>query len=206
MSDSQENTQVAGETVHISNVPETSQNKIIAKAAEREQGLTVRQRNAAELLSLGHSCSEIAEIVGVSRRQLSVWRKNAYFEAEVTRLRADLWVDSKNRLRGLLGKAAKVLEQAIEAGDAKSAIALLKLMNLKVGPPSFAKNVSEVLEIEATKYADSLIGNLPALDPIKAMDYQLNMRPVIIRELYEEMKESLQVPEDEEEDQVTQPI
>ena len=79
-------------------------------------------------------------------------------------------------------------------------------MNLKVGPPSFAKNVSEVLEIEATKYADSLIGNLPALDPINALDYQLNMRPVIIRELYEEMKESLQVPEDEEEDQVTQPI
>ena len=200
MSDSKENTQPVGETVTISNAPETSQNKKIAQTADREQGLTARQHNAAELLSLGHSCSEIAEIVGVSRRQLSVWRKNPYFEAEVTRLRADLWVDSKNRLRGLLGKAVKVLEQAIEAGDVKSALALLKLMNLKVGPPPFAKSVNEVLEIQAAEYADSLIGNLPPLDPMRAMDYRLNMRPVIIHELYEEMKESLEVPDDEEEE------
>lgn len=72
-------------------------------------------------------------------------------------------------------------------------------MNLKVGPPPFAKSVNEVLEIQAAEYADSLIGNLPALDPMKAMDYRLNMRPVIIHELYEEMKESLEVPDDEEE-------
>lgn len=110
MSDSKENTQAVGETASITNVPKTSQNKKIAEEAEREQGLTVRQSNAAELDSLGHSFSEIADIVGVSRRQLSVWRKNPYFEAEVTRLRAEVWISSKNRLRGLLGKAVKVLE------------------------------------------------------------------------------------------------
>ena len=66
MSDSNENTQPVGETVTISNAPETSQNKKIAQTADREQGLTARQHNAAELLSLGHSCSEIAEIVGCS--------------------------------------------------------------------------------------------------------------------------------------------
>ena len=206
MTGSNENTRDVGEITKISKVPRTSQNKKIAEDEEREQGLTVRQRNAADLLSLGHSNSEIAEIIGVSRRQLSVWRRNPYSESEVSRLRAELWINSKNRLRGLLGKAVNVLEQAIYAGDTKSAMALLKLMNLKVGPPPFAKNVNELLEIQAAEYADSLIGNLPALDPIKAMDYRLNMRPIIIRELYEEMKESLEVPMDEEDDEGEQHV
>lgn len=206
MSDSQENTQVAGETGHISNVPETSQNKIIAKAAEREQGLTVRQRNAADLVSLGHTNSEIAEIIGVSRRQIAKWRCNAYFESEVSRLRAQLWVDGKQRLRGLIGKAVKVVESSIDAGDTKAALALLKLVDLKVGAPLVPKSVNETLEVQATKYVDELIGRLPAMDPLRALDRLVTTRPVMIREIYEGMKESLEVPEDEEETESKQNI
>ena len=206
MSDLKENTHAVGETAHISNVPESSQNRKIAKTVDREQGLTAKQYNAAELVSLGHTNSEIAEIIGISRRQLAKWRSNAYFESEVSRLRAQLWTDGKQRLRGLIGKAVRVVESSIDAGDTKAALALLRLVDLKIGAPPLPKSVNETLELQATRYVDDLIGRLPSMDPQRALDRLVTTRPIMIREIYEGMKESLQVPEDEEEDQVTQHI
>ena len=206
MSDLKENTHAVGETAHISNVPESSQNRKIAKTVDREQGLTAKQYNAAELVSLGHTNSEIAEIIGISRRQLAKWRSNAYFESEVSRLRAQLWTDGKQRLRGLIGKAVRVVESSIGAGDTKAALALLRLVDLKIGAPPLPKSVNETLELQATRYVDDLIGRLPSMDPQRALDRLVTTRPIMIREIYEGMKESLQVPEDEGEDQVTQPI
>lgn len=206
MSDLKENTHAVGETAHISNVPESSQNRKIAKTVDREQGLTAKQYNAAELVSLGHTNSEIAEIIGISRRQLAKWRSNAYFESEVSRLRAQLWTDGKQRLRGLIGKAVRVVESSIDAGDTKAALALLRLVDLKIGAPPLPKSVNETLELQATRYVDDLIGRLPSIDPQRALDRLVTTRPIMIREIYEGMKESLQVPEDEEEDQVTQHI
>jgi transcriptional regulator with XRE-family HTH domain len=84
------------------------------RTRQQERNLTVEQQNAIDLLVTGASDREVAEKVGVSRQTVTNWRlNNLVFQAELHRLRKDLWGNSKDRMRALIPKAIDRLEKTL---------------------------------------------------------------------------------------------
>lgn len=110
------------------------------KEYKREQGLTVEQQNAIDLLVTGKSDQAVADAVGVSRPTVTSWRLyDPHFQAELNKRRKEVWGASADRLRALLPKAFDVLEKAINDGSYRAALELIKLAGVsnavgKIGP------------------------------------------------------------------------
>lgn len=110
------------------------------KEYKREQGLTIQQQNAIDLLVTGKTDQAVADAVGVSRPTVTSWRLyDPHFEAELNRRRKEVWGASADRIRALLPKAFDTLEKAIDEGSYQAALALIKLAGLdgvadKIGP------------------------------------------------------------------------
>ena len=84
--------------------------------------LTPEQLNAIDLLILGKTDREVAEIVGVRRETISKWHKNPFFSVELSIRREELWVDAKLRLKSLAHEAVNVLTNGLHSSDEKVAI------------------------------------------------------------------------------------
>jgi len=84
--------------------------------------LTPEQLNAIDLLILGKTDREVAEIVGVRRETITKWHKNPFFSAELNVRREELWVDAKLRLKSLVHEAVNVLTNGLASKDEKVAI------------------------------------------------------------------------------------
>jgi hypothetical protein len=85
--------------------------------------LTPEQLNAIDLLILGKTDKETAELVGVRRETITKWHKNPFFIAELNVKREALWADAKLRLQGLAYEAVNVLTNGLHSSDEKIAIA-----------------------------------------------------------------------------------
>ena len=169
-----------------------------------DQGLTLRQQQAAELLALGKSKTEVATTVGVSRQQLHRWDKNVYFRSAVSMNHAELWIGNKERLRGLAGKAVAVIENEIEGGNLKAAVELLKIIGMANGKAALTKqgkSVDDLLEIEAANQVDSFLEtwDKPATTQ-EAMQREFAYRPKLIQDKLKRLKAMTKPPEDEVED------
>ena len=93
--------------------------------------LSIEQQNAIDLLILGKSDKEVAEAVGVNRTTIWEWRTaHPIFMATLERRRAEVWRQPQERLRSLLSKAVENLGQAVESGDLKVSIELLKAVGM----------------------------------------------------------------------------
>jgi len=84
--------------------------------------LTPEQLNAIDMLILGKTDREVAEIVGVRRETVTKWHKNPFFSAELSIRREELWVDAKLRLKSLVHDAVNVLTNGLSSKDEKVAI------------------------------------------------------------------------------------
>ena len=84
--------------------------------------LTPEQLNAIDLLILGKTDREVAEIVGVRRETITKWHKNPFFSAELNVRREELWIDAKLRLKSLVHEAVNVLTNGLASKDEKVAI------------------------------------------------------------------------------------
>jgi hypothetical protein len=84
--------------------------------------LTPEQLNAIDLLILGKTDREVAEIVGVRRETITKWHKNPFFSVELSIRREVLWVDAKLRLKSLANEAVNVLTIGLHSSDEKIAI------------------------------------------------------------------------------------
>jgi len=119
------------------------------KEYKREQGLTIQQLNAIDLLVTGKTDQAVADAVGVARVTVTCWRLyDPHFEAELNRRRKEVWGASADRIRALLPKAFDVLEKAIDEGSYQAALALIKLAGLegvadKIGPDDAEKIVKK---------------------------------------------------------------
>lgn len=95
------------------------------------EALEPAQEAAITLYLAGHSDTDVAAAVGVTRQTCNEWRRqHVVFMAELERRRADLWRSSAERLRSGITKAIANLLGAVEAGDLKASIALLKAVDL----------------------------------------------------------------------------
>jgi hypothetical protein len=118
--------------------------------------LSMEQQNAIDLLILGHTDHAVAAQIGVARETVCRWRhEHAYFIAALHRRRQDVWQTAQERLRGLVGKAIDILEEALQTGDVKAALAVLKAANLygHVGAPQGETDPELVLWAQAEAWA-----------------------------------------------------
>ena len=93
--------------------------------------LSIEQQNAIDLLILGKSDKEVADAVGVNRTTIWEWRTaHPIFMATLERRRAEVWRQPQERLRSLLSKAVENLGQAVESGDLKSSVEVLKAVGM----------------------------------------------------------------------------
>jgi hypothetical protein len=116
-----------------------------SRQVPRWKPLSPAQEAAITLYLAGRSDAEVAAAVGVTRQTCNEWRhQHVVFRAELEKRRADLWRSSAERLRSGITQAIENLLGAVEAGDLKASLALLKAVDL---------------------YGDSAINPIQALDP-----------------------------------------
>jgi hypothetical protein len=93
--------------------------------------LSIAQENAIDLLILGKSDREVADTVGVNRTTMWEWRTaHPLFRATLERRRAEVWRQPQERLRSLLAKSVENLAAAVEDGDVKASIEVLKAVGM----------------------------------------------------------------------------
>ncbi len=89
--------------------------------------VSLKQHNAIELLLIGKTDLEVAQLIGVDSETILRWRnQEPDFINAMNALRAAVWSDSVSRLSNLLAKSLDVVEAAITRGDEMVAIAFLQ--------------------------------------------------------------------------------
>jgi Helix-turn-helix domain len=115
------------------------------------------QQVALELLLMGKSIAETARSTGISRSTVYQWlRKDPVFQAAYNEWHEEMRESSRSRLLMLTDKATEAVEKALESGDAKTAMQLLKAMGmLKDRPagPTDAEEVTRISGLEKRKRA-----------------------------------------------------
>jgi len=115
--------------------------------------LTPQQRRAIPLLIAGQSVSDTASTIGVDRRTLQRWRNNnPHFQAEYNRQRTELYDTAQLRLHGMVHKAIDVLGKALEDGNLKAAIELLRIIS-HIAKPSTETDPEQLVRRQAEKMA-----------------------------------------------------
>lgn len=95
--------------------------------ARRVAPLTEQQAHAAALVAEGKPLGDVAEAIGTDEAAVSEWREdNPAFIAEVNTRRREAWATAQDRLRALVPQALDALAQAVEAGDLKASVEVLK--------------------------------------------------------------------------------
>ncbi len=147
----------------------------VTKSHKTSQGpsgsrLSVEQLNAIDVLVLGKTDQETADAVGVARETVTRWRNdNIHFAAELNRQQKSIWTASHDRLRSLAGKAVDTLEAAMDAGDTRAAVEVMKAVGLygQVQPPSGPVDVEVVMLEKAKEWATlEIIKKGPSADPL----------------------------------------
>jgi len=93
--------------------------------------LKIAQENAIDLLITGATDGDVAAVVGVDRVTVWQWRhEHPVFMATLQRRRAEVWRQPQERLRSLLSKAVENLAAAVEEGDVKVSLEILKAVGM----------------------------------------------------------------------------
>ncbi|MGZ9871790.1 hypothetical protein ACU3L3_25810 [Priestia endophytica] len=137
------------------------------KGYKREQGLTVEQLNAIDLLITGKNDKETAEVVGVNRVTITKWRNyDFYFQAELNKRRKEVFSSSIDRMRSLLPKAVNRLEQEIDTDNGwKIALEVIKIAGIEnkhlqiIGHDEVEKLIREETEKKSTDELLSIVSD-----------------------------------------------
>lgn len=99
------------------------------RARAHDEGLTLDQQSAVDLIAAGATDTEAAEKLKLNRVTVTRWRcYSPAFRASLAVRRREVWGATADRLRALLPKALDVLAEALDGEDRVSAaLSLLKL-------------------------------------------------------------------------------
>ena len=154
--------------------------------------LSVEQLNAIDVLVQGRSDQETAVTVGVARETVTRWRNdNPHFAAQLNRQRRLIWGNSHDRLRALASKAVDTLDLALQNGDARAAVEVLKAVGLYGQlPPTSGPEDAELVLLEAAKGRAELEfkKQRPSIDP--TMEFTLGEIeiPALAQQRIEELR------------------
>ena len=158
--------------------------------------MSVEQLNAIDVLVQGRTDQETAETVGVARETVTRWRNdNPHFAAQLNRQRRLIWGNSHDRLWALASKAVDTLDTALQNGDARAAVEVLKAVGLygQLPPPSGPEDAELVLWAEAREWAElEFKKQRPSIDPLTAFTLGEIEIPVLALERMEELREQYQ--------------
>jgi len=114
--------------------------------------LSGEQRTALEMLVGGKSLAETARTVGVARSTIYEWlKKDAGFRAAYNQWHEMMKESCRSRLKMMLDKATSAVEKALDAGDSKAAIALLKGMGMIEKEQERSTDARDVARENSTK-------------------------------------------------------
>ncbi|MDB5292008.1 MAG: hypothetical protein JWL69_3249 [Phycisphaerales bacterium] len=123
---------VAGETPAVATAVSVS----ASPAPVQFPGLSHEQELVIQELVGGQSDREAARRAGVSHMTIYRWRKqNPEFAAALNAWRAQAQESARDRVLGLAHLATQALQQALEKGDSRAALALLKSIGA-LNPPA----------------------------------------------------------------------
>jgi hypothetical protein len=105
----------------------------VTNSYKREQGLTIEQLNAIDLLITGKTDQEVADEVRVNRVTVTKWRNyDIYFQAELNKRRKGIWSASLDKMRALVPKAMERLEKEIDNENGwKIALEVIKIAGIE---------------------------------------------------------------------------
>jgi AcrR family transcriptional regulator len=142
-------------------VKESDRSMVSARDEKLVGRLAADQQNAMELLVMGKSIAETARSAGVSRTTIYHWLRNdPVFQAAYNQWHDQLEESCRSRLMTLTDKATDAVEKALESGDARAALQLLKGMGMirpKAIGPTDAEEAKKRMEIERRKRASRLM-------------------------------------------------
>jgi Helix-turn-helix of insertion element transposase len=96
--------------------------------------LAPEQLNAIPLLCTGMTDADVSAAVGVQRETVWRWRNSSpNFISELEKARQQFISGAVDKLRSTLPKAVQNVVAAVEAGDLKASLALLKCVGLENG-------------------------------------------------------------------------
>jgi hypothetical protein len=123
----------------------TSQN--VTASTFTPKPLSVEQLNAIPLLCSGLTDAEVAQQVGVVRETIWHWRhESPGFMAELEKARQQFIASAIDTLRSALPTAVSNLVHAVEAGDLKASLALLRCVGLE-GHAAFQPGETDATQI-----------------------------------------------------------
>ena len=118
--------------------------------SESQRALDARQLRALESLLGGSTATEAALAAGVDRRTLFRWqRTDSEFQAALNRGRREIRDAAELRLERLATSAVAALEKALEEGDARSALAVLRGLGLMSSSVRIVPDEADVIEWQA---------------------------------------------------------
>jgi transposase-like protein len=157
----------------------------------RFKPLSPAQETALTLYLAGQSDRDVAQAVGVTRQTCWEWRRqHPVFMAELERRRAEVWRQPQERLRSLLSKAVDNLGQAVESGDLKASIELLKAVGLYGNGTMNAIGEQDPLKVIEAQAAVLIKAEGISEDPTHDMLIQMTQNPAYRRRL-DEVKAAL---------------
>ncbi len=109
---------------------------------------------AIQALAAGQTVVGAAAAAKVGRTTVYRWfKKDFAFQAEVNRRRSELWLGSLATLERLSDKAAACVEKAIENGDVKAALEILRRRDTFTRGPIGSQDPAELAEQTNTEAA-----------------------------------------------------
>ena len=100
------------------------------KIVSASPDIDAQKQRAIRLLLEGNCVSKTAETVGVDRSTIHRWVREPKFIAERNRLAKEARDACQERLRHLAGTAVEVVAQALEEGNLKAALSIIKIVGL----------------------------------------------------------------------------
>ena len=91
------------------------------------QDLTPMQERAIELLVRGFTDREVAEMLGVSRTTVTMWKRNKRFRETLDQREAEVFGPSFSGVKELVPLAVDVLQKALKKGNTKVALEIVKM-------------------------------------------------------------------------------
>jgi hypothetical protein len=129
--------------------------------------------------------------VGVSRWTVQQWRtQHPLFMATLAQKRAEVWRGAQEQLRSLLRKAAENLGAAVEEGDLKASLELLKAVGMYGNGTMNAIGEQDPMKVIEAQAAAQVKAEGISADPTHDMLIQMTQNPAYRRRL-DEVKAAL---------------
>jgi len=112
-----------------------------------QAALEPQQETALQLLQTGQTVAQAAQVIGVSRGTIYYWlKREPVFAAAYNQWHNEMAETARSKLAILSDKAVGALDKALEAGDAKAALQLLKGLGF-IRPRDEAEQITDAQEL-----------------------------------------------------------